>query len=290
MKPLLKWVGGKTSILEHVFQRFPKDIVNYHELFVGGGSVLLHLLSEHKVTGSVYAYDANLTLISFYRNVQQQPLLVIDNIRQLEETYKSIKGSAVNRSPKTLEEALTSQESFYYWNRAKFNELEDKTSLLASSLFLFLNKTCFRGVYREGPNGFNVPFGHYKNPGILDEEHILQVSKLIEPVIFYHMDFKESLEMVDEGDFMYLDPPYAPENEKSFVSYTKAGFSLEDHQTLFMRCKDSKASFLMSNANVELVTTSFQGYHIDTIECRRAINSSNPAAKADEVLIYNYER
>ena len=289
MKSLLKWVGGKSSILGEVFKYFPNEIENYYEPFIGGGSVLLHLLSspDHHVKGNIYACDANPVLISFYQNVQKYPDAMIEYTKKLISEFTSITGLVVNRNPSTIEEAMTSQESYYYWTRKQYNKYQDRESPELSAMFLFLNKTCFRGVYREGPNGFNVPFGHYKNPGIFDEEHLKEMSRLIQPVIFAHMTFEESMELPVDGDFMYLDPPYAPENKTSFVSYTASGFSLEQHKELFRLCRDTPASFLMSNANVELVQEALSMYTINVIECRRAINSKNPAAKVEEVLIHN---
>jgi DNA adenine methylase len=214
-------------------------------------------------------------------------------MKVLYDTYDSIKGTNVNREATSEQEALTSQESYYYWIRRRFNAIrKEKATPLCSALFLFMNKTCFRGVYREGPNGFNVPFGHYKNPGFLDETHIRQVSTLIKDVVFTCQPFAASLEKVQLGDFIYLDPPYAPENEKSFVTYNADGFNLEQHQQLFKITKEACAKgvkIVMSNADVKLVKNAFPPptFQTEIVSCRRAINSKDPAAKANEVLIKN---
>ena len=297
-KPFLKWVGGKTQILDKVIHHFPKEMHSYHEPFLGGGSVLLALLSQIKskkikISGKIYASDLNLNLIGLYQMIQSDLDTFLAEMKTLSDTYDSIKGAEVNREATTLKEALTSQESYYYWIRKRFNSLrKEKATPLSSALFLFMNKTCFRGVYREGPNGFNVPFGHYKNPGFLDEVHIRQVSALIKDVVFTCQPFAGSLENVQPSDFVYLDPPYAPENEKSFVTYNADGFDLAQHQELFKIIKEvcAKGSkMLMSNADVNLVKNAFPApaFQTEIVSCRRAINSKDPAAKTNEVLIRN---
>ena len=297
--PFMKWVGGKTQILESVMELFPKKIQNYYEPFLGGGSVLLGVLSHIKhgnieISGKIYVSDLNSNLIGLYKNIQKYPDLIIAEIKKLVDEFKSINGSIVNRKASTLEEAQTSPESYYYWIRSRFNKYtkEERQQPIASVMLLFMNKTCFRGVYREGPNGFNVPFGNYKNPGILDEAHIRHVSELIKDVVFTHCSFTDALNEVKEGDFVYMDPPYAPETDKSFVSYTSDGFSLESHQMLFNICEKmnaEKIKIAMSNANVKLVRDAFPSpmYSTKIISCRRAINSKNPESKTNEVLITN---
>jgi len=298
-KPFMKWVGGKTQIINEVMELFPTTINNYHEPFLGGGSVLLALLS-HKASGTItvtekiYASDLNSNLIGLYKNIQLNPDALITEIRKITNEFAKCKGTAVNRKASNIEEALTSQESYYYWIRSRFNALskEERTSLSASAMLLFMNKTCFRGVYREGPNGFNVPFGNYKNPSILDDEHIKAVSTLIKDVVFTNCSFVESLIKTKPGDFVYLDPPYAPENDTSFVSYTSDGFKLENHNTLFKLCADmsrSNVKMLMSNAEVKLVKEAFPSpaYTTKVISCRRKIHSKEPDARTNELLITN---
>ena len=289
-KPVLKWVGGKTQIIEEVLNLFPKRIENYHEPFLGGGSVLFACLSKgSKISGKIYASDINPNLIGLYKNIQLHPDEFIIELHKIINEFHECTGTEINRKPSTIEEAKTSRESYYYWTRAQFNSipLEHRMSLKASCLFLFLNKTCFRGLYREGPNGFNVPYGNYKNPSILNDAHIHEVSKLIKNVVFTVEHFTSSMSRVKEGDFVYLDPPYAPINDASFVKYNAGGFELDDHKNLFKLSSELKCDMLMSNSNVELVRDAFpeSHYKIKTISCKRAIHSKDPNSKAEELLI-----
>lgn len=289
MKPIIKWVGGKTQILDKVLGTFPREINNYHELFVGGGSVLLGILSNKDITvkGKVYAYDKNEKLINMYRQIQANPRDVHEHLLELFITYDTRTGTEVNRKPQTEQDGLTSKESYYYWTRKKYNDLIPDTPIHAATL-IFLNKTCFRGVYREGPNGFNVPYGHYKStPLVVPLDELVKIQDLIKNVIFKWCDFRDAFEQsVTGGDFIYADPPYAPENIKSFVGYTKDGFIMDDHIDLFNLLKNSKITFTMSNAKVELVTNNFEGYTIKDVSARRAIHSKNPAALTTEVLVH----
>ena len=289
MKPIIKWVGGKTQILDKVLGTFPREINNYHELFVGGGSVLFGVLSNKDITvkGKVYAYDKNEKLINMYRQIQANPRDVHEHLLELFIIYDTRTGTEVNRKPQTEQDGLTSKESYYYWTRKKYNDLIPDTPIHAATL-IFLNKTCFRGVYREGPNGFNVPYGHYKStPLVVPLDELVKIQDLIKNVIFKWCDFRDAFEQsVTGGDFIYADPPYAPENIKSFVGYTKDGFIMDDHIDLFNLLKNSKITFTMSNAKVELVTNNFEGYTIKDVSARRAIHSKNPAALTTEVLVH----
>ena len=306
-KPVLKWVGGKQNLLTNVLGKFPKKMKNYHEPFLGGGSVLIGILTLiHKnkieVEDSIYAYDLNPYLIALYHNIQQFPEEVYQELQKLKTKINSIStikdtDKVVRKNIKKKIKAITeensqeTQEMFYYWCRKLYNEMsiEEKKSIQGSAYFLFLNKTCFRGLYRVNNQDFNVPYGNYKKPEILSLQQIREVSKLLQPVIFQCLSFQNSLETVGQDDFVYLDPPYVPEDESSFVKYTKEGFSKELHEELFSKVKKMENKFLMSNSKVDLVTNAFleEEYNVDTIECRRAINSKNPESTTQEVLIYN---
>lgn len=297
MKPFLKWVGGKTQIIEKIIDTFPQTVNNYHEPFLGGGSVLLAFLDKLKeghvkLHGKVYASDKNARLISVYKHIQHSPDDVISELKQLTGIYETLDGDVINRKAKTEEEAKTSQESFYYWVRHVYNTtIRNSTDAKAAAYFIFLNKTCFRGVYREGPNGFNVPFGHYKNPRIFDASHISNVSQLLQNVVFTAESFEESLKKVTEGDYIYIDPPYVPINAKSFVGYTADGFTSDLHAKLFQTCleivKISDVCLVLSNSDVELVRNNFPADRFVTqvVSCKRSINSKKPGSKANEVLI-----
>ena len=298
VKPIMKWVGGKTQILSEILQRFPRTCRNYYEPFLGGGSVLLGVLGairsgELQVHGTLYASDINPSIIGLYQTIQRDPDALLAELRILMAEFSQCNGTHVNRAPTTHEEAMTSRESYYYWTRSLFNQLstQDKQGSRGAALFLFLNKTCFRGVYREGPRGFNVPYGHNKNPGIADETHVRTVSEWIQPVVFRVASFADVLPAAQSDDMVYLDPPYVPENATSFVAYTAGGFT--HHQALFDHCHALTArgvSWLMSNADVPLVRAAFPPpYSTSVLVCRRAIHSKRPDSTANEVLIQRGE-
>ena len=292
-KPFLKWVGGKTQIINDIISKIPTEMNNYHELFLGGGSVLLSVLSLQKqnkilIKNKIYAYDINSDLINVYINIQKNKDELYKIINLYINEYNSITGSIINRKPISIEESKTSKESYYYWIRNKYNKM-DKNTIECSALFMFINKTCFRGMYREGPNGYNVPYGHYKEtPTIISKIDLDYISDLIKDVKFKHNSFTDSIKNVKDGDFVYLDPPYAPENSKSFVGYNADGFNLETHKLLFNEIKKIKnIKFVMSNSKVDIVTNSFKDYNCHEIVARRAINSKNPGSTTKEVIIYN---
>ena len=299
-KPILKWVGGKTQIVDKIISEFPKEINNYREIFLGGGSVLFALLSEIKndkikINGNIYAYDLNEPLIYLYKNIQINHDVLYNEIQKLITEFNSCGTGEINRKPKNIHEAKIAKENYYYWIRSEYNKLlpNEKTTIVGSAMFLFLNKTCFRGVFRVGPNGFNVPYGHYNNPEIINKAHLDEIHILIQNVIFHCYHFKNSLENIEANDYIYLDPPYAPETNTSFVGYTENGFNIDDHNNLFNllhKLTDTNKKILLSNSDVTLVRDNFKNekYIITSILCKRTINSKNPEAKTKEVIIKNY--
>ena len=304
-KPLLKWCGGKSQIINKIMNKFPKIINNYYEPFLGGGSVLLALLSSYKqnnieIIGNIYVYDKNNLLINIYKDIQNNAEELISHLCEIINIYSTITEFKGNKKPKNLDEAQESKETYYYYIRNEFNKIiknkEVNNSIKSSAYFIFLNKTCFRGVYREGPNGFNVPFGHYKqnlNIDLLANE-INNINNLIQCVVFECKDFKDVLNNAfEEYDFIYLDPPYYPIDEKSFVGYTKDGFNEEEHNSLFDlidNLNNENVKLMLSNSCTEKVKTYFNNekkYKINEIDARRAINSKNPESKVKEVIVMN---
>ena len=267
IKPLLKWLGGKTQIINKIINKFPKNINNYYEPFIGGGSVLIALLQQKDIIikRTINVYDSNKALIDFYKFVQSNPELFYKNIMKIIKKYKK----------------SDNKQLFYYKMRNKYNKKN------TPELFLFLNKTCFRGMFRESDNGFNVSYGHYDNPEIINYEHLIKFSKLIQNVNFINLPFTQSLVNIHKNDFVYLDPPYYPINSTSFVNYTVNSFKLEDHDILFNIILNMKNKFLMSNSNTKRIKKIFKSYKINKILTKRNINSKNPKSKVYELLITN---
>lgn len=285
-KPLLKWVGGKTQIMDEILKRVPKKINNFHDPFVGGGSVLLEMLKV-KISGKYYASDSNKNLINFYKQIQTNITGVITEITGIVKDFDSCKSGTVNRKPTNLSEAQSHKESYYFWIRSLYNKETNRDTPQMAARFLFLNKTCFRGLYRENSQGeFNVPYGNYSNPGIFDPLHLQSISTAIAGVIFTCQDFTKSLANVGKDDWVYLDPPYVKEKKTSFVDYNANGFEM--HKTLFSIAKNGM-NFLLSNSDTSEVRTAFPttSYDVDIIQAKRAINSKKPGSKTNELLIKN---
>lgn len=307
LSPFLKWVGGKTQIINEVISRFPRKITNYYEPFLGGGSVLFGLLNavakqEIQLDGNIYVSDLNPGLIATYKNIKTVPEQVIQETTPLIQGYKAcpvMNASTKNTAPQNLAEAQQSRENYYYWTRKLYNSMTsaEKQSPQGSARFIFINKTCFRGLFREGPNGVNVPFGNYDNPNIIDPQQIRQISAAIQRVEFTISHYQTQLRKARDGDFIYLDPPYVPETATSFVGYNADGFKPENHTELFKMYRDlttrsaGNIRLMMSNSDVPIVKNEFpaaQGFTTNIIICKRRINSKNPRATTNEVIITNY--
>lgn len=284
LKPFLKWVGGKTQIIDIVTSKIPTNIETYYEPFVGGGSVFLYLLKEvimgKRVIKKMILSDKNKDLINTYNCIKRDPKKLIFNLEKLNKQYYNKKN-------------ITSKEIFYYKIRDKYNNSNKLSNSIKAALFIFLNKTCFRGLYRVGPNGFNVGFGNYKTPIIYDKDQILTISHYLNKfrVLFKHSKYNDIISKVNKKDFVYLDPPYYPINDTSFVKYHKNSFNTDDHEELRKFCDQLdkiRVRFLMSNSYTKYNVKAYKKYKRKKILCRRRIHSKTPQSNEFEILIYNY--
>lgn len=298
MRPFLKWVGGKGQIIDNITNMLPVAADTYYEPFLGGGSVLLNALYMHytqkiNVRKHVIASDINADLIMLYRHVRDDVDALIDNIDELGDRYISM-GS------------MEDKKDYYYSIRdaynAEFADWADEIShadaqIKRSAMFMFLNKTCFRGMYRcaKKTGHFNVSFGNYVSPSFVCPKHLKGVSKMIQPVVFMVSDFTHILayheRLQEKNDFIYMDPPYVKLNDSSFVNYSREGFSEEKHDTLFTMLKKMKVQFMFSNSYTEEVLEHFlaDDFIIVVVSAFRRINSKTPNQKIDEVVVINYK-
>jgi DNA adenine methylase len=241
MSQFLKWAGGKSKLLNIMFDNFPTVIHNYHEPFLGGGSVLFEILRkihicDIKITGELYVSDINESLIYCYINIKLYPDLLYIELNNLYEEYyncKTLKNEVKTTNVDT-ENYMISKENYYYYIRGIYNNIDNFTTLKSSAMFIFLNKTCFRGLHRIGSNGFNVAFGHYERISTLTKDKIYEIHRIIQNVNFSHQDFETALSNVGNSDFIYMDPPYVKQQKTSFVSYNLDGYN--KHKILFNIC------------------------------------------------------
>ena len=266
--PIVKWVGGKRQLMFELLKNMPETYNRYFEPFIGGGALFFELQPQNG-----YISDMNEELINLYSVVRDDVYELIDDLNKhkvSKEYFLKIRN--LDRTE-------------------KYNKLSD---IQKASRFIYLNRTCFNGMYRVNSQGqFNVPFGNYKNPRIVDAENLVNCSKLLENTEICCGDFSEILNKVQKGDFVYFDPPYVPLNEtSSFTSYTKDGFDLDMQFKLRDVCDelDSKGvMFMLSNSDTKLVNELYSNYEIKKVFASRAINANgNGRGKITEVLVRNY--
>ena len=292
-KPFLKWAGGKGQLINTFDTLFPKELVEgkinvYIEPFVGGGAILFHILQNYDIK-KAYINDINKELINCYRCIKANVEQVIILLKQLEVDYFN-----------------SNDKSEYFYNvRNRYNEihLNGHFDYEKCADFIFLNKTCFNGLYRVNSKGeFNVPNGKYKNPLICDADNLKLCSNLLQKVEISFGDYKSVMKFANEKSFIYFDPPYRPLIEKnSFVSYDKLGFNDDDQKELANNYKflDSKKCLLMlSNSdpkNTDIDDNFFdeiyKGYAIQRVYAKRMINcQANKRGNVTEIVVTNYKR
>ncbi|MBA7559618.1 hypothetical protein ES708_01233 [subsurface metagenome] len=273
-KPFLKWVGGKKQIIPQIKQYIPDNYYKYFEPFVGGGALFFDLEPKN-----AYLNDINKILILAYRNIKNHPREIIKKLEDLQKIF--------------YEKNNEERKTYFYKTRDAFNNTK-YDSFLKTSYIIFLNKTCYNGMYRENSKGkFNVPFGKYKNPKILDEKNILAVSKLLQNVTITDYSFKKAVEKAKKGDFIYFDPPYHPLSITSnFTSYSNSGFTKEDQIKLrdVFKDLDKRSCFVMlSNSDTKFIREIYKEFTQKTISAARSINcKATGRGKINELLIMNY--
>ena len=294
IKPFVKWAGGKGQILEIIKENFPagfgETIRKYAEPFVGGGAVLFEILANYDLDEIMIA-DINQELMNSF-------IVVRDNVDELINLLESMQKEFLPLS--------TEERKIYYYNKRElFNTLkQDKSNSMnvaLAALFIFLNKTCFNGLYRvNSKGGFNVPMGAYKNPLICDAENLQLISQKLQNVRIVCGDYKESIDFIDENTFVYFDPPYRPLNATSaFTSYNEVVFTdcnQEELAEYINMLNERKAKILLSNSDPKnhneednFFDDLYANYNIKRIEASRMINSkSSGRGKIKELLISNF--
>lgn len=290
-QPILRWCGGKSRLVNQVLETFPKEMKNYYEPFVGGGSILFGLLKgiksgKFKVKGEVFASDSNESLIHTFKNIQSKSIELYNELLKLTMTHKE------KSSTRVIDDMMNphSKEGFYYSMRKVFNGYNQikKNSVKGSALFIFLNITGYGGLFREGVSGFNVSFGFREKIKNISKDRFLYYSHLVKDVHFSCCDFDEQLKKVERNDFVYLDPPYVPVVKGAFVRYSVNVFSRATHLRLFDMLHvliKRKRQFVMSNSVAREVISKFKNSCvIERILCKRTINKLRDFV-ATEVLV-----
>lgn len=273
VSPFLKWVGGKRQIMPSIINLLPKNIkdLNYVEPFIGGGAVLFHLQPKNAIIN-----DFNEELINVYRVIKEN---LVDLVKDLKKHENNA-------------------DYFYKIRGLDRTELfKDLTSVERASRVIFLNKTCFNGLYRVNNAGeFNAPFGRYKNPNIINEPTLKAVSKYLNSnkIILKSGDYAAVLNNIENNSFIYLDPPYHPLSVSSnFTGYIQGGWGNDDQIRLRETCdllNSRGIKFLLSNSSAPFIIEEYKNYNITIVKANRAINSNGSGrGEVDEVLIRNYE-
>ena len=297
--PFLKWAGGKTQLLRQLSGRLPPEIkngelANYVEPFVGGGAVFFYLNQRFPFNQSSI-FDANEELILSYRVIKKSTKKLIYALESLESAYYS----------KSHED----RERLYYYVRDSFNKKKpeinfhkaDSEWVMRAAQSIFLNRTCYNGLFRVNRMGeFNVPYGRYKNPQILNKDNLNDVAKLLKTTKIILGDFTKCKKFVDHKTFVYLDPPYRPLNDtSSFTAYSKAGFVDKDQERLagfFKELDEKGAKIMLSNSDPRNENSDdcffdelYADYTIERVPARRIINcNGSHRGEINELIITNY--
>lgn len=294
VKPFVKWVGGKNQLINIISDNYPselgKSIKKYAEPFVGGGAILFNVLSNYSLD-EVYISDKNRELITTYQIIKNKHEDLIISLLKIQNEYHGL--------------SLKKQKDYFYEKRNYFNEIKNKNynfdCIEIASFFIFLNKTCFNGLYRVNKfGGFNVPIGSYKNPLICDKYNITAASNVLQNVIIKNCDYYESEKFIDESTFVYFDPPYRPLNTTSrFTSYNEFDFDDNSQKQLalyFDKLNDKKAKIMLSNSDPKNINPQddffdiiYDNFNILRVKANRNVNCNKDLrGQITEILVKNY--
>jgi DNA adenine methylase len=274
LKPLLKWVGGKTQLINAITERIPKSYERYHEPFLGGGALYFHL---ERAAASIA--DFNPRLIDFYRHVRDYPEELFAEIANVKNKFDLL--------------TLDQQAAEFYKLRDEFNS-DRRPSTRSAALFLFLNKAGFNGLFRENKEGnFNVPFGQKKSLSIPELAQFVEIASLLQSAEITSGSYESVFERANEGDFVYFDPPYVPlEGSPSFTSYLSSGFGPDEQTQLAQMFTDlaAKGVYVMaSNSYTKTVRELYSDFNVQIVNARRNINSiGSKRGAVEEALITSY--
>jgi DNA adenine methylase len=299
-KPFLKWAGGKGQLLEQIQQHFPSKINNrnarYIEPFVGSGAVFLKIANIYELD-RYFLLDINEELILVYKTIQNHIEDLINFLAKTQEIYLNLSEEEKKR--------------YYYEMRSQFNLFRERNKidlqnyskdwLERTTQFIFLNRTCFNGLWRVNSQGdFNVPMGRYKNPTICDRDNLRAVARILQKTEVHCGDFSDSEQWIDNNTFIYFDPPYKPISKTSvFTAYSKQNFNDTEQLRLrdfFVKCDRLGAKLLLSNSDPknedpdnDFFEKAYQGYRIERVKASRNINSNaQKRGQINEILIRNY--
>lgn len=291
-KPFIKWVGGKSQLIEQIDAQLPADFgswenVTYIEPFVGGGAMLFYMLQRYPNIQRAVINDINSDLVCCYQTVRDQVEALIESLRDYEQLYLAL-------------QTEDNRKDFYMAARSRYNE-KNLDSIENTTLFFFLNRTCFNGLYRVNKSGlFNVPFGKYANPTICDPDTLRMDSELLQRVEIMNGDFEETFQHAQGNTLFYFDPPYRPLSDtSSFNDYTKEAFNDDAQIRLKEYCDRIHAAgyqFMLSNSDCKgkneadnFFDVLYEAYQIERVWASRNINA-NPSkrGKLTEILVRNY--
>ena len=270
--PFVKWAGGKRQLLPQIKERMPEKYNSYFEPFVGGGAVIFELLPTNALIN-----DINKALINAYRQICNAPEAFLAAVKQLDEAM------------------WEDGKKYYYSLREHYNDklMKAEYDVELAALFVFINKHCFNGLYRVNGKGlFNVPYNNSRRTSV-DESIIMEVSRYLQGITIMDGNFEEACEGAGQGDFVFIDSPYAPLNPTSFESYTKEGFDIESHRrlsNLFEKLTNRGCYCMLTNHNTELINELYsgKGYRRDVVSVKRMINSDASKRVGEEIIICNY--